>query len=60
MKTDEGVANEHDYHDDHDLAHTAKKNSKSMMTQSMNTMGLTVMVLNHYIFFSFLTSEVWS
>lgn len=31
-----------------------------MMTQSMNTMGLTVMVLNHYIFFSFLTSEVWS
>lgn len=24
MKMDEGVANEHDYHDDHDLAHTAK------------------------------------
>lgn len=48
MKMDEGAGNEHDYNDDHDLAHTAKiMNSKSVMTQSLNTMGLTVMMLNY-------------
>ena len=29
MKTDEASANEHDYDDDHDLAHTAKNITNS-------------------------------
>lgn len=28
MKMDEGAGNEHDYNDDHDLAHTAKNHEQ--------------------------------
>lgn len=50
MKMDDGAGNEHDYNDNHDLAKIL--NSKSIMTQSLNSAGLTVMTLM-LLFFSF-------
>lgn len=50
MKMDDGAGNEHDYNDNHDLAKIL--NSKSIMTQSLNSTGLTVMMLMLFLLYN--------